>query len=78
MTNIKGETVTLTENEKIVIDYIQGQLDCGIELIYGCDVEYSTSLSNKVARGVLASLAKRGMIDVNKRDGGLISKFWND
>jgi hypothetical protein len=78
LTNIKSQVVTLTENEAAVANYIQQQLNDGITSIYGEDVEYGCGLDNKIARGVLSSMVKKGLIYVDKKEGGLISKFWEN
>jgi regulator of PEP synthase PpsR (kinase-PPPase family) len=74
--NIKNEEVTLTENELKVVECIQRYLNDGNELVYSSDIEYSIGLDMKKTRGVLSSLIKKYMIDVDKKEGGLISKFW--
>jgi len=76
--NSRNQVTELTPNEEVIVNAIQTLLDEGTEMIYGEDMEYHTSLDNKTARGVLASLVKKEVIDVNKKDGGLISKFWDE
>ncbi len=66
----------LTENEQKIVSWINQEIEDGNTLIYACDAEYGSGLDNKIARGVISSLVKKGLIDVNKQDGGLISRFW--
>jgi len=62
--------MSYTEKEQIVLDWIKQCKEDGHELIYACDIEYGTTLSNNQARGSVSSLIKKGVISV---DEGLIS-----
>jgi len=61
-------TFTFTEQEQKIIDRIRELLPYQDQIFIG-DLDGNP----KQNRGVLASLVKKGVIDVNKRDGGLIS-----
>jgi hypothetical protein len=63
-----------TELEMQIIDIIKDMLNSGIDQIFIGDIECA-GIDSKKARGALGSLVKKGKIDVNKRDGGLISLF---
>ena len=76
LTNYKGEQVTLTEKEEIVVNYILQMHADGNLAVYGEDVEYGTTLNNRIARGTLSSLVKKELIYVDRENGGLISKMW--
>ena len=70
-----GKPIELTDLEVKIVEWIKAQLADGIDQIFGEDIEYGTGIDNKVARGALSSLVKKGAIDVNTEDGGLISLF---
>lgn len=61
-------SATYTESEQKVIDAIKGMLPYQDQIFIG-----DLNGDPKQLRGVLASLVKKGAIDVNKKDGGLIS-----
>ncbi len=60
-----------TELEQQVIDACKQMYNDGNELIYIGDIGGNT----KQLRGAIASLVKKGVIDVNTEDGGLITLF---
>lgn len=63
--------MNLTDLEKQIITSIRQMIKDGNELVYIGDLGENT----KQLRGAMASLVKKGLIDVNNEDGGLISLF---
>ena len=75
--NLKNEPVLLTNNETEVYNAIKSLLNDGQELIYVNDLEHLVSYNFKILRGVLSSLIKKKLIDVNTSESGLLSWFWD-
>ncbi len=63
--------IEFTELEQQVIDACKQMYKDGNELIYIGDIGGNT----KQLRGAMASLVKKGVIDVNVEDGGIITLF---
>jgi len=72
-----GKEIELTENEMAICNAIDSLKEDGNDYIMGEDLEYYTGIPNKKARGILASMVKKGLLDVNRQEGGLISSFWD-
>ena len=62
-----------TPLEQKVIDACRQMYNDGNELIFIGDLE--SAGSSKQVRGAIASLVKKGVLDVNNEDGGLITLF---
>ena len=62
-----------TPLEQKVIDACRQMYNDGNELIYIGDLEVAGN--SKQVRGAMASLVKKGVMDVNNEDGGLITLF---
>lgn len=71
------QVATYTELETKIIETIQRYLNGGQDQIFVHDIECEIDYSTKQIRGALSSLVKKHKIDVNKKDGGLISLFTN-
>lgn len=69
---MKYLTINYTALENQVIEAIKMLLSNGQELIYIGDLEME-GFDTKKVRGALSSLVQKHAIDINKRDGGLIS-----
>ena len=69
------EQLNFTELEQQVINACKQMINDGNDLIYVGDIDNLSNASTKQLRGAMASLVKKGVIDVNNEDGGIITLF---
>ena len=69
------EKLNFTELEQQVINACKQMIKDGNELIYIGDIDNFCDASTKQLRGAMSSLVKKGVIDVNNEDGGIITLF---
>jgi len=70
--NVHDEIVEITELESQVIDALESVDNPEYFFID----EISTNIPQKQLRGVLSSLVKKYLIDINTKEGGLVSIFY--